>query len=729
MKVLAILSGAALTLLVCWATGALIVQRLRLPLSRQEHGIFAFLLGSATVSLALFVLGVAGLYYRVVFLAVAAIVVAATVHSGAWRPPKDALAKLPERWCMAYWGVYVFFAANYFLNAMRPEISPDGSVYHLGLAARYLRDHRIPAITDNLYDSLPKGLEMLFVYAFAFGRHSAAALVHFAFLIAGSLSLLHFARRAGHPAAGMAASLFFFFSPLVALDGTTAYNDVALAAVLFGMFSLLELWADRGQPSILAAAGLLAGFAFAIKYTGIVGILFAISYVLWRRRRQAAKGLLILLAAAFLPAAAYPLKNIVVLGNPVAPFLNRWFPNPYIHVSFEEMARERMRRYPGLQSDSEIPLELTVRGAVLEGHIGPLYLLAPLALAALRQPLGRRVLLASIVFALPFAGNVGARFLLPALAPLSLAMGLALKGQPWLLAALVVGHGVASWPEAAARYTVSGITKLAVFPWREALRVTPEEESLLKQEPLYAVAAMVERHTPAEAVVLLIGPMPEAYTSRKIVTYHLSARGERLSETLFAPLVPQSPPVKRYIFMFAPQKVARLRVVAQDVNGGEQWEIAELRIYNAAGEVERRRHWRVTARPNPWDAPLALDGNPVTRWKTWQTAARGDFFEIDFGDVVEADQVEIFTPVRHAELKLRLEGVENAAEGQVSRAPLPPRMRRYAVEALEREGITHLVVADFVYGAQDLEARQEAWGVELVASAGGAKLYRLRAKQ
>jgi uncharacterized membrane protein len=729
MKALAILSGAAITIVACWAAGALVVQRLRLPVARQEHWMLAFLLGSAPVSTVLFVLGVAGLYYRGVFVAVAAAVVAAAVWSGAWLLPKDKFPRLPQRWATAYWAVYAFFGVNYFLNAMRPEISPDGSVYHLGLAARYLREHRIPAITDNLYDSLPKGLEMLFVFAFAFGRHSAAALVHFGFLVAGSLLLLHFGRRWGHPVAGMAASLFFFLSPVVALDGTTAYNDVALAAVLFGMFYLLELWRETEQCSILAAAGFMAGFAFAIKYTGIVGILFAIPYVVWRRRRHAAPGLFILLAAALVPAAAYPVKNAIVIGNPVAPFLNRWFPNPYMHVSFEEMARARMRRYPGLRGDSEIPLELTVRGAVLEGHIGPLYLLAPLALAAARQPLGRRVVAASIAFALPFAANVGARFLLPALAPLSLAMALAVGSQRWLLALLAAGHGVVSWPEVAAQYTTAGITKLAVFPWREALRLIPEEESLVKQEPLYAVAAMVERHTPADATVLLIGPMPEAYTSRRIVTYHLSARGERLAETLFTPLVPQSAPVKSYVFRFARQKVTRLRVVAHEVNGGEQWEIAEVGVYNGAEEVERRRRWRVTARPNPWDAPLAVDGNPVTRWKTWQTAVRGDFFEVDFGGALEADRVEVRAPLRHAELRLRLEGVENGVETEVRRAPLPQRMRRWAVAALEREGITHLVVADFVYGAQDLHARQQAWGAEFVAGAGGAKLYRLGPKQ
>src|SRR6185369_14467777 len=72
----------------------------------------------------------------------------------------------------------------YFFNSMAPEISYDGSRYHLGLVSRYLREHGFQRITDNLYASLSQGIEMLYLYAFAFGRHSATAMLHFAFLLA-----------------------------------------------------------------------------------------------------------------------------------------------------------------------------------------------------------------------------------------------------------------------------------------------------------------------------------------------------------------------------------------------------------------------------------------------------------------------------------------------------------------------------------------------------------------
>ena len=56
---------------------------------------------------------------------------------------------------------------------------------------------------------------MLFVPAFAIGRHSAAALVHFAFTVALALVILAYGRRIGKPWAGAAGALLTFASPVV----------------------------------------------------------------------------------------------------------------------------------------------------------------------------------------------------------------------------------------------------------------------------------------------------------------------------------------------------------------------------------------------------------------------------------------------------------------------------------------------------------------------------------
>src|SRR5262249_22119179 len=146
------------------------------------------------------------------------------------------------------------------------------------------------------YANLSQGLEMLYLFAFAFGRHSAAAMVHFAFSLALAWSMW----RCG-AAPGACAALLVFASPAVGIDGTSAYNDVALAAVAFGLYWALQLWDEQRDVRLLIAAGLLAGFAFAVKYTGALAIPYAIGFAAWRSRR-------------WRPAAIVALCSIAVAG-------------------------------------------------------------------------------------------------------------------------------------------------------------------------------------------------------------------------------------------------------------------------------------------------------------------------------------------------------------------------------------------------------------------------------
>jgi hypothetical protein len=108
-------------------------------------------------------------------------------------------------------------------------------------------------------------------------------------------------------------------------------------------------------------------------------------------------------ACALVMILPWMVKNWVWLDNPFSPFLNTLFPNPHINISFEKGYAEHMRNYDGLASRWVIPLEVTLRGNKLCGLLGPLYLLAPLALVALRHPHGRKLLVAALVFGLTYA--------------------------------------------------------------------------------------------------------------------------------------------------------------------------------------------------------------------------------------------------------------------------------------------------------------------------------------
>src|SRR5262249_41641371 len=150
------------------------------------------------------------------------------------------------------------------------------SAYHLGFVARYLRVHGFERITTNMYAALSEGVEMIFVPAFAIGRHSAAALVHLGFLSALTLAIFAYGRQLGKPWAGAAAAFLVFASPVVGIDASSAYNDAAVAAVVFTTFYWLEIWDRSGDHCALIPVGLLAGYAYAAKYTAFAILLYAL---------------------------------------------------------------------------------------------------------------------------------------------------------------------------------------------------------------------------------------------------------------------------------------------------------------------------------------------------------------------------------------------------------------------------------------------------------------------
>ncbi len=70
-----------------------------------------------------------------------------------------------------------------------------------------------------------------------------------------------------------------YASPVVGIDGTTAYTDVAVAAIVFSVFYWTQLWDENRDHRILIVIGLLAGYCYAAKYTAFVMIIYAIGFV------------------------------------------------------------------------------------------------------------------------------------------------------------------------------------------------------------------------------------------------------------------------------------------------------------------------------------------------------------------------------------------------------------------------------------------------------------------
>jgi hypothetical protein len=762
-----ILFGAVFTAAVSVALGLILMRRLGLVWHRMEAALLAFIAGSACLSFVIALLCLVHLARRGVFLwgglaligwAVwderkqarhgdapdvrtplpDAAILPAEGDTPAPPAPKPPLRcqPVPLGWLLILSLIFTAFFLCYFFNALAPETSPDGSGYHLGNVLRMWKHHGFDWEFRSMYSYLSQGMEMLFLMAFAFGGHSAAAMMHFAFLNALPWLMVAYGRRFGFPRAGVFGAILVYACPVVGTAGVAAYNDLAVATLIFAVFYLLQVWDELKSSNILLLIGLLCGAAFAVKYTALLVFPVALAFAVWHKAPL--RGLVLLTASAGVVAAPWIVRDLFWVGNPFAPFLNAWFPNPYYHAGMEQIYVDGLSHYLGIKHAWEIPLQLTMRGSLVEGLAGPVFLLAPLALLALRarpgsqgqarQRQAQRLLAAAVIFAVPAYFNTGARFLIPSLPFLALALGLGLSQSPGVLWAVALFHAVVSWPAVLSTYCDHWAWRVASIPVKAALRQEPEWPFILQRAGDLALKGRIEQAVPAGQKIFSFAGRPEAYIDRDIVVQYESTLGNLVQDILQAPAA--HPPKHVQAFQFLPVTARGVRVVNLAA-AANFWTVAEMRIRSQGRELARSPKWRVSAWPNGWEAPLAFDNSYATRWSTWQAMSPGARLQAEFGKAETLDSVWLeCDPAWEAKVQVEVltaRGLWVAITDTAERSTVDPPsgIRRAAIRDVKALGIRFLWINDADFCAADMKNYSKFWGITLLAEANGTRFYRI----
>jgi hypothetical protein len=733
--------------LVSSAAGHLLFRALRIRLRSYESGFLSFVAGASIFSNVVFLLAATGTFYTYVLAAVGAAILAAWC-AARWRtrpvtgPPEDAgKTDLSRAWRLTFWVPYTLFGLMYVIAAMAPETSADGGGgYHLGLVARYY-DHRgFMPIRTSMYSGFSAGIEMLFLAAFAFGRHSAAALTHLLFLLTLPFGMIACCRRAGKPRAGVIGGLLLFMAPVVAKDATCAYVDVATAAVAFGAFCLFEIWREENQTGALVGVGLLAGFCYACKFTGGMAIVVAVAAVAATGFARRAGALVICRQAALVGSAAlamavpWVVRDMVIFGNPFFPFLNALFPNPWQYPMIEAALRRIFEHMSDVQL-WQIPFQVTT-GGKLAGITGPVFLLTPLAVLSARSRFGRHLLIAVLAFSVTYFANIGARFLIPALPFLCVALALGILEVPRIgksLAILVVlAHGLLSWPSFIGRWSPDYQWRIETIDLSAALRITPEKQFLTDHWGDYQGGLLLDRFVPAGDLVYSPDMGQFAYHHRDIIGNFDSSLGVRAFTTFRLPADPGLARTWRRDLHIPATRLSRLRLVA-DTKMDVDMRVSEVRFFNGAREIPRDARWRLSASANPWEIQRAFDNGRVSWWTSGQSVEPGLWLEVDFGEPVEIDRVQMVQNADQRWIKIRPAGWgEGAASwrdlpfreaGVEEAAPVDVRME--VRDELRQMGIRWILIRDGNVAAQSLRTDSPSWGMTEIAETTGFQLWRL----
>ncbi len=729
LALLSIFFGAGFTLATAYTLGVVLLRRTPAPPE------IALALGAVAESFLVFLCLLLNVAHWAVFLTIGLAALAALTRFRRVPLAEPARSPLGRSWLAAAL-IFGAYGVWYCVNALAPETMADGITYHLGLPYEYVRLRSFPHHVA-FYDLVPQGMEMLYTVAFAFGRHSAAKLVEFSLFLATLPLIFRLGRRMGAgDLACLVAAVFYFSAPVVGATGSSSYNDAAGVFFMLAAFYLLLVWRDTLNARYLPLAGLLAGFCYTIKLPGILVAAAAVLFVLAQRNRRAAA---VVAISACLVMAPWLIRNTVLTGNPAAPLMNSLFPNPAFHIATELELASGLRSLgsarDGLKDSVkpwQVPWELAF-GDGLSGIFGPLLLVLPLGLLALRKPSGRLCWIAAVILALPWFANTGARFLMPSVALAALALGMALPA-PAAWAAIVI-QAVLCWPLVIGTWESRYYFRLHDFPLAAALRTESEDHYCKRSFEEYNVARLIEGTTPPDSRTLALLSVANAYLARDVTVTWQSAEGEQLLDTLRLASTYSDATAYDWKASWPAESLVALRF-RLPVGYGAEFDISEVQLFLDDYHVFSSPEWAVSAWPNRWEGPLALDGNIASRWRTWEPVKAGMFFEIDLDHAQRLTSVVLIShaPAYHA----AMEWYGQAPNGKwhlLSNAPAAqPRpkqdLRLEATRALRRAGYGFLLAPTGSGGNAPignlLLGHESEWGLERVGDAGRFYLFRVK---
>jgi len=364
----------------------------------------------------------------------------------------------------------------------------------------------------------------------------------------------------------------------------------------------------------------------------------------------------------------------------------------------------------------------------VDGLAGPVFLLAPFALLALRELHGRRLLAAAAVFAVPAYFNTGTRFLIPVLPFVALALGMGLSRSPGVLPAVALFHAMVSWPSMIGAYCDRYAWRVPGVPVKMALRMEPEAPYIIRRLGDYALKGRIEAQVPPGQKIFSFAGRPEAYIDRDIVVQYESTLGNLVQDILQAPQA--HPPKNQQTFRFLPVRARGVRVVNQAA-AENFWTVAEMRIQSQGREVARSPSWRVSAWPNGWEAALAFDNSYATRWSTWQAMAPGSRLQVEFGQAELVDAVVLEAdPAWEARVQVEVlmergRWVAITDTSERTTVEPPAGIRRAATRDVKELGIRFLWINDSDFCAQDMKNYAKYWGITLLGEANGTRFYRI----
>jgi Dolichyl-phosphate-mannose-protein mannosyltransferase len=244
-----------------------------------------------------------------------------------------------------YLAIFLLVCCSFqFLSSLYPPHSFDDTMYHLASAQLYLKHHALTLLPSVRYPVFNEQVDMLFTAALGALDDIAAQQISFLANLLILIGIYSFLKRQVNARAGIIGCSVWLSSQLAAKLSVISYVDVPLA--LMCLAATYTAWClciktDR-QREFAILCGAFCGFAAGAKYTGIViaiaicGCILAYGVLKRATNRQFYLDALWVPLLTVLLSAPWFIRNFILTGNPVFPFLptvfglgGLWTPQDY----------------------------------------------------------------------------------------------------------------------------------------------------------------------------------------------------------------------------------------------------------------------------------------------------------------------------------------------------------------------------------------------------------------
>jgi len=205
--------------------------------------------------------------------------------------------------------------------ALIPPVTLDEVAYHLGVPRTWVLEQRVVELPLISHSYFPLGIESADLFALSALGESGAVSSHFIHLLAAFATAMviaaWFRRRYGIELS-LAATFAIVSTPALLVTAGWSWNEWPMVGICVVIVDKFDRPGPAWRASLLAAmaAGLLC------KYTFLIFALVTVVYALFSRRGELERLPFLAALAATLFGSTFFIRNVMLTGNPFAPFFS-----------------------------------------------------------------------------------------------------------------------------------------------------------------------------------------------------------------------------------------------------------------------------------------------------------------------------------------------------------------------------------------------------------------------